>query len=82
MKVNKMALGQILALIISLADFFTEGIFAKPSPFKIKMVSFAAGVSVSYIFLSMLPEIYAGAVSINKLLFLPILFGFFCFSLA
>lgn len=76
-----MVLGQILALVISLADFFTEGIFAKPSPFKIKMISFAAGVSVSYIFLSMLPEVYIGAITINKLLFLSILFGFSAFHL-
>jgi len=76
-----MVLGQILALILSLVDFFTEGLFAKASQFKIKLISFAAGVSVSYIFLSLLPEIYSGAMSISKLLFLPILFGFSVFHL-
>ena len=76
-----MVLGQFLALIISLTDYFTEGIFSKPSPFKIKVISFSAGVSVSYIFLNMLPEIYTGAIGISNLLFLPILFGFSAFHL-
>src|SRR3989344_967327 len=71
-----MAIGYVLALALSIIDFFTEGLFSKPSLNKMKFISFAAGVSVSYIFLIMLPEIYVGAITINKLLFLAILFGF------
>lgn len=70
-----------MALVISLADYFTEGIFAKDNPFKIKFISFAAGISVSYIFLSLLPEIYVGAVSINKFIFISVLAGFGVFHL-
>ena len=76
-----MVLGQILALVISLADYFTEGIFSKANPAKVKFISFAAGVSVAYIFLSLLPEIYTGAVTLNKLLFLSTLAGFAIFHL-
>lgn len=76
-----MALGYILALALSIIDFFTEGLFSKPSPNKMKFISFSAGVSVSYIFLIMLPEIYIEGVSINRLLFLAVLFGFGIFHI-
>ena len=76
-----MALGHILALILSIIDFFTEGLFSKPSPNKMKFISFSAGVSVSYIFLIMLPEIYIESMSISRLLFLVILFGFGIFHI-
>lgn len=76
-----MVFGQILALAISVADLLTERIFTKTTQIKAKVISFAAGVSVSYVFLILLPEIYNGAVLIDKLLFLPILFGFSTFHL-
>ena len=76
-----MVIGYILALILSVVDFFTEGLFSKASPNKMKFISVAAGVSVSYIFLILLPEIYSSAVAINKLLFFAILFGFGIFHI-
>ena len=76
-----MVVGYILALILSIVDFFTEGLFSKASPGKMKFISFSAGVSVSYIFLVLLPEIYSGAIAINQLLFLAVLFGFGVFHL-
>ncbi|MBI2134696.1 hypothetical protein HYU09_01785 [Candidatus Woesearchaeota archaeon] len=76
-----MVIGHILALALSVIDFFTEGLFSKPSPNKMKFISFAAGVSISYIFLVMLPEIYIGSVNINRLLFLSILLGFGIFHI-
>jgi len=76
-----MVVGHILALLLSVVDFFTEGLFSKASPNKMKFISFAAGVSISYIFLILLPDIYTGAIKINKLLFLGILFGFAIFHL-
>lgn len=76
-----MVVGHILALILSVVDFFTEGLFSKSSPNKMKFISISAGVSVSYIFLILLPEIYSGALVISKLLFLAILFGFGMFHL-
>ncbi len=76
-----MALGYILALILSAVDFFTEGLFSKASPSKMKFISFSAGVSISYIFLVLLPEIYSGAIAINRLLFFSVLFGFGLFHI-
>jgi len=76
-----MVIGLVLASILSVVDFFTEGLFSKSSPNKMKFISISAGVSVSYIFLILLPEIYSGAIVISKLLFLSILFGFGMFHL-
>ena len=78
-----MAIGYVLALILSIVDFFTEGLFSKASPIKMKFISVSAGVSISYIFLILLPEIYfqSGAMKINKLLFLALLFGFGVFHI-
>lgn len=76
-----MVIGYILALILSIVDFFTEGLFSKASPNKMKFISFSAGASISYIFLILLPEIYSGAMNINRLLFLALLFGFGIFHI-
>ena len=76
-----MAVGLILALILSIVDFFTEGLFSKASPNKMKFISVSAGVSVSYIFLILLPEIYTRSMEISRLLFLAILFGFGIFHI-
>ena len=76
-----MVVGLILALILSIVDFFTEGLFSKSSPNKMKFISISAGVSVSYIFLILLPEIYFASVEISRLLFLAVLFGFGAFHI-
>ena len=76
-----MAIGLILALILSVVDFFTEGLFSKASPAKMKFISISAGVSVSYIFLVLLPEIYSESIAISRLLFLAVLFGFGAFHI-
>ena len=76
-----MALGLFLALTLSIVDYFTEGLFSKASQNKMKFISFAAGSSVAYIFLILLPDIYSNAITISKLLFLPILFGFGTFHI-
>ena len=76
-----MVVGYVLSLILSIIDFLTEGLFSKASKNKMKFISVAAGVSVSYIFLILLPEIYLGSIEISRLLFLAILFGFGIFHL-
>jgi zinc transporter ZupT len=76
-----MVFGYVLALALSVIDFLTEGLFSKASPNKMKFISFSAGVSVAYIFLVLLPEIYSGAITINRLIFLSILFGFAIFHI-
>ena len=76
-----MAIGHILALILSVVDFLTEGLFSKASPNKMKFISVSAGVSVSYIFLILLPEIYSESLEISRVLFIAILLGFGIFHI-
>jgi hypothetical protein len=76
-----MVVGLILALTLSVVDFLTEGLFSKASPNKMKFISVSAGVSVSYIFLILLPEIYSRSITINRILFLAVLFGFGIFHI-
>lgn len=76
-----MIAGYLLALILSVVDFFTEGLFSKATHNKMKFISFSAGVSVPYIFLILLPEIYLNAIAINRLMFLSVLFGFGVFHM-
>lgn len=76
-----MAIGYILAIALSVIDFITEGLFLKASPAKMKFISASAGISVSYIFLILLPEIYSGSSEISRILFLAILFGFGVFHI-
>ncbi len=76
-----MALGYLLAFVLGIVDFVTEEMFRIPDGKKMRFISFAAGVSVSYLFLILLPEIYIGASSLNPLLFFPLLFGFAVFHL-
>ena len=76
-----MVVGHLLAAALSVIDFITEGLFLKASPAKMKFISASAGVSVSYIFLILLPEIYSGSLKISRVLFLAILFGFGVFHI-
>tara|TARA_Y100000310_G_C20399049_1_gene676516 strand:+ start:134 stop:811 length:678 start_codon:yes stop_codon:yes gene_type:complete len=76
-----MILGPLLGLILGFADYATEGLFRKTNEAKMKFISFAAGISVSYVFLILLPEIYTGASAISPLLFFPVLIGFALFHL-
>jgi hypothetical protein len=76
-----MVIGNALALILSVVDFITEGLFLRESQWKMKFISASAGVSVAYIFLILLPEIYTGAMQVSRVLFLSVLFGFGIFHL-
>ena len=76
-----MVFGILLAFVLSVVDFATEGLFSKANQNKMKFISFAAGVSVAYIFLILLPEIYTRSLEINRLLLLAVLFGFALFHI-
>tara|TARA_Y100000310_G_C20644086_1_gene795609 strand:- start:611 stop:1288 length:678 start_codon:yes stop_codon:yes gene_type:complete len=76
-----MVLGQILALILSGIDYITEGKFSENSLAKTKFISFAGGISISYMVLILLPEVYSGAIKINQLLYLSVLAGFGTFHI-
>ena len=76
-----MVIGQLLALVLSCVDYITEGKFSEDSLAKTKFISIAGGVSISYIVLILLPEVYNGAIKINQLLYLSVLAGFGTFHI-
>lgn len=66
----------ILPLIISIIDYFTEGLFIRTSELKEKFISFAAGVSITYLLLELLPTIYRKAFELNYYIIIAVLIGF------
>ena len=71
----------ILAGIISIADYITEHIFSKKLRTNQKLVSFSAGVAISYIILRLFPEISSYTLIDGKKIFLYALFGFVSLNL-
>jgi len=77
-------IGISLTAFLSLADFLSEGRFLR-SQFKQRLVSFAAGVSVAYIFLHLFPQIYFSLfnsnISTKNVTFFAMLIGFVAYHL-
>ena len=71
-----MVFALIYPAVIALADYFTEGLFVRKTFFKSAFISFSAGVSVVYLLMQLLPEVYYGAFKINKIIIVFVLFGF------
>ena len=65
-----------LGLLLGLVHFWNEKIFFTGEAFKIKSRSFIAGISVAYIFLYLLPDLYRGIGQLNQWVFIFILLGF------
>jgi len=66
----------VLALVISLTYFYSNKYTIKHKGRSKKIISFSAGVSITYVLLELFPTFTEGALSINKILFLSVLVGF------
>ena len=66
----------LLALVISTVEFFSKRLNLKYKVYYKKIVSFAAGISITYILLELLPFFSENALRIDKFLYLSILIGF------
>ncbi|MEE9323586.1 MAG: hypothetical protein V3U72_03500 [Candidatus Aenigmarchaeota archaeon] len=71
----------ILGVILAVVHYFNERIQPRDLVIRHRLVSFVAGISITYIFLQLLPEVYKGIESLNHFLFMFILTGFACFHL-
>ena len=69
----------LLGLLMGLAHYFSEEILRKFKSHKWAFLSFSAGISITYIFLSLFPRFVSGVSKENKFLFLSILLGFVIF---
>jgi len=66
----------IFAVIIGITYYITNRLDIKQKKYYHIIISFAAGVSITYILLELFPNFTEVALSISKLLFLSILLGF------
>ena len=75
--ISNIQLAVILALLLGTVDYLSEGHFTRRKGlFKERLVSFAAGLSVSYLFLHLFPQVYTVADDVPRLIFLSMLVGF------
>lgn len=66
----------ILSLVLGFAHFWNEKLFFRRKTLETKARSFIAGISVAYIFLYFLPDLYGGVAYVDRWIFVFILLGF------
>ena len=66
----------IFSLILAAVHFFNEKIQIRQEYVRIRVISFVAGISVTYVFLNLLPEVYKGFEIVDRLIFIFLLGGF------
>lgn len=71
----------ILGLIMSIFHFLSEEFSVRTKSFYIYVLSFSAGISVTYLFLDLMPNFSKGAAEISDFLFMTIVLGFLFFHL-
>ncbi len=69
----------VLALFLSVINFFAEMFSTKIEKHHSKILSLSSGIFVTYLFLALLPESFNGTTSIGENVFLLMLFGFALF---
>ncbi|MCH7541986.1 hypothetical protein IH981_04410 [Patescibacteria group bacterium] len=66
----------IFSLILGATHFWNENIQIKQDYVRVRFISFVAGISVTYVFLNLLPEVYQGFEIFNRFIFISLLAGF------
>ena len=79
--VSNVVIGLGLAFILGLVDYVSEGALRKAKALKEGFVSFAAGISTTYIFLHLFPLVYSGIGALSQFIFIFILVGFVAYHL-
>ena len=64
-----------LALLLGLAQYYSEDLLKKFRDYQ-QVISFAAGISVAYLFLELLPQFFNRVMQASRELFLFVLLGF------
>lgn len=72
----KQYLPLVFSFIVAVTYYYSNKFELKNKPYGRKVMSFAAGVSITYILLELFPSFTEVALSINKLMFISILIGF------
>ncbi len=75
------ALTLIYGLIISILHYLSDFISLKFIKYKEKILSFGAGISITYLFLELLPQMHEATKSLRGIGYISILVGFALFHL-
>jgi hypothetical protein len=78
-ELNLLALA--LAFLLGFLHFFSDMIRFSEDERKYRIISFAAGISISYLFLDLLPHTYEAAIHLREWVFVFLLLGFALFHL-
>ena len=70
------AVALLLGAMMGIVDYVTERLIIHRREVRMEIVSFSAGVAISYLLLRLLPEMYLGVDNLGQLLFLFLLLGF------
>ncbi|MAG22283.1 MAG: hypothetical protein CL943_03195 [Candidatus Diapherotrites archaeon] len=76
-----MLLPFVLAFILALLHFFSEEYSEKIEKHHTKLISFSAGLFITFIFLDLFPEFFKGSAFVGDNIFLAMLIGFILFHL-
>jgi zinc transporter ZupT len=71
----------ILGFFLRLIHFFSDKIKPSEETKHYRIISFAAGISIAYLFLDLLPQTYQGAIHLKEWVFVFLLLGFSLFHL-
>ncbi len=71
-----------MGLLLGIVHFFSEKLKPEEGAKHYRIVSFAAGISIAYLFLDLLPHTYEAAIHLKNWVFLFLLLGFVIFHLA
>jgi len=71
-----MILPVIYSLILGITHFWNDKIQIRQEFARVRVISFVAGISVTYIFLNLLPEVYKSFEFFDRLIFISLLAGF------
>lgn len=66
----------IFAIVLATVHFFSEKMNITNKLWHTRAISFVAGISVTYVFLSLLPETYQAFEKFDRVVFIFIVFGF------
>ncbi|MFO8077887.1 MAG: hypothetical protein R6U21_04530 [Thermoplasmatota archaeon] len=66
----------LLAVILGVVQFFSEQIINTCGNYYTHVISFSAGISITYVFVDLFPHFSRSVVQFDQILFVTVLFGF------
>jgi len=71
-----------LGILLGIIHFYSEKLILSKGTSRDRLISFAAGISIAYLFLNLLPHTYEAASHLKNFVFVFLLLGFVLFHLA